>query len=286
MVQKNKIIIIKNLIIIKLIRLLLKIFKINIDWASMKLFKDNYNENYFKKSLYIKNNELTYYSSNVPDRYSENIHIYNQQTNFLDFSDLNKWLTGNHQSNIGDLNRFFFINLCIDSLIEEKIIGNVAEVGVYKGNSAFLLSKYAKLVNSKCYLFDTYNGFDNKDIVGFDANQTNLFTDTSLEYVKNVIGENKNVVFIKGYFPESLDEVGEIDSFSLVHIDCDLEKPITESLKYFYPRLKKGGFLIMHDYSSLYWKGSKIAIDTFFMDKKEMIVPIADKSGSCVIRKI
>lgn len=282
--QKNKIIVTKNLIIIKLIRLLLKIFKINIDWASMKLFKDNYKENYFKKS---SNNKITYYSSNVPDRYSENIHIYNQQTNFLDFSDLYKWLTGNHQSNIGDLNRFFFINLCIDSLIEEKILGNVAEVGVYKGNSAYLLSKYAKRVNSKCYLFDTYNGFDKKDTVGLDAHQDNsLFTDTSLEYVKDVIGENNNVVYIKGYFPESLDQVGEIDSFSLVHIDCDLEKPITESLKYFYPKLKKGGFLIMHDYSSLYWKGSKNAIDTFFMDKEEMIVPIADKSGSCVIRKI
>ena len=50
MVQKNKIIVIKNLIIIKLIRLLLKLFKINIDWASMKLFKDNYKENFFKKT--------------------------------------------------------------------------------------------------------------------------------------------------------------------------------------------------------------------------------------------
>jgi hypothetical protein len=102
--------------------------------------------------------------------------------------------------------------------------------------------------------------------------------------VKKLTGE-KNTVFVKGYFPESLNQIVDIDDLVLVHIDCDLEKPMMSALNYFYPRIRKGGFLIMHDHSSLYWPGAQKAINEFFIDKKEYIIPIPDKSGTCVIRK-
>ena len=280
-----------NCFIFKFIKFLMWFFRVKFDKVTMELFKDFFKKDRLSDNLSIqkKTNGLSCYSSYTPDRYSLNFAIYKQQTNFLNYQDLKKWLAGNYENNIGDLSRFFFINLCIDYLLEENIIGNVAEVGVYKGNTAFLLAKYAQdvRINSTCYLFDTFEGFDQRDIYGHDSNlNENLFRDTSIEYVKHVLDNNNNVVYVKGYFPHSLTQVGEINSFSLVHIDCDLQKPITDSLNYFYPRLKKGGFLIMHDHSSLYWEGAKYAIDSFFKDKKESIIPIPDKSGSCVIRKV
>ncbi|WP_298774341.1 TylF/MycF/NovP-related O-methyltransferase [uncultured Shewanella sp.] len=229
---------------------------------------------------------MKYYSSYIPDRYSENYTEYNKKTNFLEFDNLKQWLKGNKSNNIGDIGRFFFLNLCIDYLIEEKIRGNVAEIGVYKGNSGFLLTKYAKRVNSTCYLFDTYEGFDQRDLQGLDSHvDKHAFSETSLSAVKNMIGED-NVLYVKGYFPDSLEQVGEINHFSLVHIDCDLEKPISESLSYFYPKMCSGGFMIMHDHSSLHWPGAQNAINQFFKDKPESIIPVPDKSGTCVIRKI
>jgi hypothetical protein len=112
------------------------------------------------------------------------------------------------------------------------------------------------------------------------------FKDTSLEYVQQFAG-NANTVFVKGYFPESLNSV-ELDEkqFCLVHIDCDLEKPIAASLEYFYPKVSSGGFIIMHDYSSLHWPGARKAIQNFFEDKKEKLIPIPDKSGTAVVRKV
>jgi len=74
--------------------------------------------------------------------------------------------------------------------------------------------------------------------------------------------------------------------FSLVHLDCDLKKPTMAALEYFYPRIVKGGFLVMHDHSSYCWKGAEEAINEFFKDKPEWVIPVPDKSGSCVIRKI
>jgi len=240
-----------------------------------------YNSHLFSKK--IQNN----YISHLPDRYSINLQLYNAQINFFEHKDLNNWIEGNYINNIGDISRFFFLNLCIDYLLEENIHGNVAELGVYKGNSAFLLAKYAERVNSKCYLFDTFEGFDKRDLVNLDLNvKKTAFDDTSLDYVKKIVNHDKYVVFVKGYFPESLNQVKLENDFSLVHIDCDLEKPFIDSLNYFYPKIKKGGFLIMHDHSSLHWLGGKQAIDNFFSDKPESIIPIPDKSGTCVIRKV
>lgn len=234
--------------------------------------------------LFVSNYNL--YHQAIPDRYSDNLNTYKKNNGFFDYKDISSWIHGNYQNNIKDLNRFFFINLCIDYLLEENIIGNVAELGVYKGNSAFLLAKYANQIKSKCYLFDTFNGFDSKDLVNSDANvNRQLFTDTSLDEVKSLVGES-DIFFIKGFFPDSLNQITEVAPFSLVHIDCDLEKPFKAALNYFYPRLKKGGFLILHDHSSLYWPGATKAISDFFSDKPEFVVPVPDKSGTCVIRKV
>jgi O-methyltransferase len=58
------------------------------------------------------------------------------------------------------------------------------------------------------------------------------------------------------------------------------------ALEYFYPRLVPGGFFILHDYSSLYWDGAEKAIDEFLADKPERVMPIPDKSGTVVVRKV
>lgn len=227
------------------------------------------------------------YLQYIPDRYSILIDKYRSGTNFLSFSDLKFWNKNNHTNNVCDITRFIFLNLCIDSLLEEGIKGDVAELGVYKGNSAYLLSKFAKRANAKFYLFDTFSGFDANDITGVDSNVVKeTFTDTSLEGVKSLVGDSPNDIYVQGYFPESLSKVNNVGSFSLVHIDCDLEKPFIASLNYFYPKMVKGGFLIMHDYSSLQWPGAKVAVDDFFKDKPEFVIPVPDKSGTCVIRKV
>ena len=74
--------------------------------------------------------------------------------------------------------------------------------------------------------------------------------------------------------------------YALVHIDCDLYAPVKSALSYFYPRLVPGGFLVVHDYSSLHWNGAERAVDEFFADLSESVVPITDSAGSVVVRKL
>lgn len=229
------------------------------------------------------------YLSYIPDRY---LGMYNEylkrQNTFFEEANIEKWQRDNYVNNAGDLPRFFFLNLVIDQLLYERIYGDAAELGVYKGNSAFLLAKYARMTNHTLYAFDTFESFSDRDLKGLDEKKNiNMFSDVSLNKVEDLVGKD-NVQYIVGYFPESLQQIKENENlkFSIVHIDCDLEMPFKHALEYFYPKIVPGGFLIMHDYFSLHWQGAIRAIDNFFADKPEKIIPVPDKSGTAVIRKM
>jgi hypothetical protein len=99
-----------------------------------------------------------------------------------------------------------------------------------------------------------------------------------------LIGQD-HVKYIKGHFPESALQVPDETVFCLVHIDCDLYSTISSALLYFYPRLLPGGYLIVHDYASLCWDGAERAVDEFFADKPEAVLPLTDGGGSVAIRR-
>jgi hypothetical protein len=224
------------------------------------------------------------YTSYVPDRYSDRLDKYISRGGTFERNDLEKFLHRN-VNNAGDITRFYFMRLTIDQLYKEGIVGDVAELGVHKGNTAFLLAQYARRIKSTAYLLDTFAGFDQRDLVGIDAQTSVDFSDTSLKKVTNFVGIDR-VRFIRGFFPATANEIPDQARFAIVHIDCDLEAPFRAALAYFYPKLLVGGFLIMHDYASLCWDGAEHAVDEFFRDKSERLILIPDKSGTAVVRKI
>ena len=86
-------------------------------------------------------------------------------------------------------------------------------------------------------------------------------------------------------FPETTANIQSQNSYALVHLDADLYKPQLSGLEYFYPRVSRGGVIIIHDCNNEYF-GSKKAVDEFFLDKPETPILIPDKSGSAIVIKI
>jgi hypothetical protein len=43
--------------------------------------------------------------------------------------------------------------------------------------------------------------------------------------------------------------------------------------------------MFLHDYSSLYWDGAKLAVDEFCAENGELIILMPDKSGSAFLRR-
>ncbi len=224
-------------------------------------------------------------SAAPPQRYRDNYARYLALGGRLHLEDdLRAFLAGG--KNNGDMARFYTFSLAFDQIVKEGLTGNFAELGVYKGNTASLLAAYARRLGATAYLLDTYEGFDQKDLTGFDADaNSESFADTSLEEVRAFVGE-ANVNYVKGYFPDTAAQLPEGGKYCLVHLDCDLYAPMASALAYFYPRLVPGGFLIAHDYSSLHWSGAETAIDEFFLDKPECPLPLPDGAGSVAIRKL
>ncbi len=152
-----------------------------------------------------------------------------------------KWIYGNEYNNCGDFTRFYSFVLNLDQIIRDGIEGAFAELGVYRGNSASVLGYYARERRRELYLFDTFEGFDAMDIGGIDrGREEGHFSDTSMELVKKNVGDTDNVRYVKGHFPESIPDECAHKKFAFVSLDCDLYKPISEGLKYFWPRLSGG----------------------------------------------
>lgn len=196
-----------------------------------------------------------------------------------------RWIRNDKINNKGDLNRFYSMVLNLQQLLDEDIKGDFAELGVYQGTTASIIAHYAKKGGRTFYLFDTFKGFDERDLVEIDSTKAREFADTSYAAVSNFVGHKEICRYCTGYFPESVTEDVSNRIFAFVHLDCDLYKPMCDALEFFWPRLSDGGLIFLHDYSSGYWEGAKMGIDEFCHKTGSFIVLLPDKSGTAVIRK-
>ncbi len=182
-----------------------------------------------------------------------------------------------------DKNRFFNFWFQVERL--KDIPGAFAELGVYKGDSAYILHQMDP--SREFHLFDTFKGFTEKDL----ANETGKaatytkhnFADTSIEHVRERLHSDR-FVFHQGYFPDTTRELDTDIRFALVNMDADLYNPTKAGLEFFYPRLSPGGMIIIHDYNPD-WPGIMKAVDQFAATIPEPIVPLTDKDSSVMIFK-
>lgn len=194
------------------------------------------------------------------------------------------WTKGNMAQNGGDIARLYSIILNAEDVLKKTTEGDIAELGVYKGNSAGVFALIAKKYKRKVYLFDTFEGFDERDLSGTDRNNLSPFSNTSLNQVQKFVNY-KEAYLIKGHFPESLKHAPAMKQFAIVHIDCDLYAPAIAGLNFFFPRIIPGGMLIIHDYNSGLWPGLTKAVDEYFEKRPEKSVYLPDKCGTLIFRK-
>jgi len=139
-----------------------------------------------------------------------------------------------------DTTRKDMLVLLLRQIIESGTAGDFAELGVYRGSTAKLIHYYVP--ERRLYLFDTFEGFTTRG-AGAELRNTGTaisdkhFADTSLKGVQLYVNpKNDNVIFCKGYFPESLPAELSDHTFAFVHLDADLYEPMIEGLRFFYPR--------------------------------------------------
>lgn len=173
-------------------------------------------------------------------------------------------------------------------IYRQNIPGSVAEAGVFRGEFAKLINQY--FPDRKLYLFDTFSGFDDRDIAceaGYDTDleRGEYFKETSVDLVMSKMKHPQNVVIRQGYVPESLDGID--DKFCFVNLDMDLYKPTLEALRWFYPRMNARGGILIHDYfDTNSFPNLKKGIIEFAKEVGTQFFPIGDSLSVFIIKEV
>ena len=163
----------------------------------------------------------------------------------------------------------------------EKVPGAAAELGVYRGFFARCINFL--LPERRLYLFDSFAGFAQ------DAHATDSFQaahrNTAVEKVLAIMPHPEQITVKAGFFPESLEGLEE--RFCLVSLDVDFYRTTLDGLRYFWPRLEQGGYLLLHDWGSPKLPGVAQALADYERATGQAIpaVPLCDVGGTLVLCK-
>ncbi len=154
----------------------------------------------------------------------------------------------------------------------------IAEAGVFQGDFAKYMNQY--FPDRNLYLFDTFEGFDAKDIAlerqnNYSAAGEADYHNTSL--VRQKMKYPERCIFKAGYFPETASGIEE--EFCFVNLDLDLYQPTLEGLRWFESRMVKGGVILIHDYFADNFRGVKQAVDEYMRSRLRQelhLMPIGD----------
>lgn len=179
------------------------------------------------------------------------------------------------------------MRLLAEQIHEEKIPGDAAELGVFRGDFAALIN--AAFPDRTIHLFDTFEGFPARDVEieqaqGLSRAKTGDFKETAENLVEERLPHPERAVFHKGYFPDSFDGCTEM-TFAFVSVDADLYAPTAAALPLFFDRLSPGGVLLIHDVNSTQFSGAGKAVREFCTERGLLPMPVSDMHGSVVLRK-
>lgn len=156
--------------------------------------------------------------------------------------------------------------------------GKTAEVGCWKGLSAFILNSHIRGLNpahrgQDFWVIDSFEGlspptpedlqlehFVSTEVLPCDGKTAGSFS-ANLEQVREALKGFPEIRYAKGWLPAVLEQCPQDKSWKFVHIDLDLYRPIKEAFGFFAPRMVRGGIIVFDDYGSLGWPGARLAVD-------------------------
>jgi len=131
--------------------------------------------------------------------------------------------------------------------------GDAAELGVYRGGSAMLIG--TALRGKRIYAFESFQGLTNLgpndlrrrtlDERGHAPGDFAITKETERRRIRTRLAR-AGVQLIEGRFPESAALVADC-SFSFAHFDGDTFESATAFVRFFYPRLVRGGRMVFDD---------------------------------------
>lgn len=178
--------------------------------------------------------------------------------------------------------RIFSLCDAVTYIQENKIEGDIVECGVWKGGSMMAVADTLlrlKETGRHLHLFDTFEGMappteNDVDIGGVKAEQLLQSSDKAqedsvwcragLDSVKSAVGSigypTDKIHYIQGMVEHTIPHHAP-EKIALLRLDTDWYESTRHEMEHLFPRLVKGGVLIIDDYG--HWQGARKAVDEY-----------------------
>ena len=161
---------------------------------------------------------------------------------------------------------------CLDTIVAEKIPGDLIETGVWKGGATVFMRGYLMahdIRKRRVWVADSFAGVP-KSSHAQDRSYMDLSADAfpylavSREEVEDLFARydllDDKVKFLKGWFKDTLPSA-PIKRLALLRLDGDLYESTMDGLNNLYHKVAPGGFVIVDDYHAV--PACKVAVDEF-----------------------
>jgi hypothetical protein len=178
--------------------------------------------------------------------------------------------------------RIFSLCEAVTYVQKNNIEGDIVECGVWKGGSMMAVAETllrAGDTSRDLYLFDTFEGMpppteNDVDIAGGSAEgllarsdketAESVWCRATLDVVKQALGNtgypSEKIHYIKGMVEQTIPDFVP-DKIALLRLDTDWYESTRHEMEHLFPRLSKGGVLIIDDYG--HWQGARKAVDEY-----------------------
>jgi hypothetical protein len=162
----------------------------------------------------------------------------------------------------------------VEYLVRHRIPGDIVECGVWKGGSIMAAARTLLRLEEtrQLWLFDTFTGMSAPTAEDVSVCNVNAEEDYKANYLRVGVDEVRSHVLSTGYPPEQIRFVeGKVEDtipaqapaqIALLRLDTDWYESTRHELVHLFPRLVRGGVLIIDDYG--HWQGARKASDEYF----------------------
>jgi hypothetical protein len=170
------------------------------------------------------------------------------------------------------LKRLNNLQYCIQDVLVNKIPGDLIETGVWRGGATIFMRAVLKAdaITDRCvWVADSFEGLPMPDEQRYPSDAGDLHhlsgeLAVSLEQVQANFERfellDEQVRFLKGWFRDTLP-TAPIEQLAILRLDGDMYESTMEALVHLYPKLSRGGYVIVDDYGAV--AGCRKAVDDY-----------------------
>lgn len=167
------------------------------------------------------------------------------------------------------------INLVLNKSKKNKTF---CEVGVADGITAWFALKTLKKENVKYnnfWLYDSWTEMKKKYLIKNDYKNIGKFNSNDLATTKKNLSIFKNVIFVKGFVPESFKPINNSPlKCDWLHIDLNSSKSTIETLNFFEKKLVRNSLILFDDFGWPSYETTRIQIEKWCYKKKGFLWPL------------